>query len=70
MKPTKRKIVTAAERHRNQAAAAMPDVKRLVKKFGRRAVGNCLGKIKEAEKAVAELAALKKLVADKERRLK
>lgn len=58
------------ERYRALAASAMPDVKRLVKKYGRKAVANCLTKIREYDKELSKLAALKKEIAAREARLR
>lgn len=58
------------ERRRAAATAAMPEVKRLVKKFGRAAVGNCMGKIAASERATKKLQAMKKEVAAFEARLR
>lgn len=66
---TKRKL-NQREARRQQAAAAMPEVKRLVQRFGRTAVANCLGKIKARDKEAARLADLKKQVAELERGLR
>lgn len=52
-----------------QRAAAMPEVKALVKKYGRRVVGSCLTRIREAEKANKKLDAMKREVAALEKRL-
>ena len=60
MKPNNR------DRQRQQAVAAMPEVKRLVQKYGRLAVGNCLNKIKARDKEAARLNALKRQVAELE----
>lgn len=49
--------------------AAMPEVKRLVKKYGRSAVVNCIGKIREYEKSKDRLAALKREVAQLEKKI-
>jgi hypothetical protein len=61
--------ITARERHRQLAQAAMPEVKRLVKKYGRQAVGNCLAKIHAWEREAKKLNALKSEVASLEKRL-
>lgn len=58
------------EKRRSQAKAAMPEVKKLVKKYGRTAVNNCLLKIRDFEKSEAKLQALKKEVASLERKIK
>lgn len=65
-----RRSVNQRDRRRAQATAAMPEVKRLVKKYGRLAVGNCLGKIRARDKEAAKLAALKREVHELERGLR
>ena len=67
---SKKRRLNHRDRHRAQVAAAMPEVRRLVKKFGRLAVGNCLGKIKARDKEAAKLAALKREVAQLEKGLR
>lgn len=59
----KRKQQSPAERRRALRVAAMPEVKRLVKKFGRATISSCIGKIRDGEKAAAKLAALKREIA-------
>lgn len=61
---------TIPEKRRAAAAAALPEVKRLVKRFGRMAVASCLARIKAFEKEAARLAALRKEVAALEKRIK
>jgi hypothetical protein len=68
-KPLPKKL-NARDIQRNKAAAAMPEVKKLVQRFGRMAVSNCLGKIKERDKEAARLAALRKQVAELEKGLR
>lgn len=55
---------------RTTASAAMPDVKKLVKKFGRTAVSSCMTKIVASEKAAKKLAAMKREVADLESKMR
>lgn len=62
--------MTTMEKVRAQAAAAMPDTKKIVKKYGRRAVGACLKKITDYDKELTKLALLKKEVAAREAKLK
>lgn len=50
-------------------AAAMPEVKKLVKRFGCAAVSACLGKLREHEEGLSKLAAFKSEVAKLERAL-
>lgn len=59
-----------AELRRAAAQQAMPDVKKLVKKFGRTAVSSCMTKIVAAEKASRKLAAMKREVAEFESKLR
>lgn len=54
---------------RRAAAAAMPDVKKLVRRYGRCAVNNCLMKIIAAEKAARKVDAMRKELAELESRL-
>jgi hypothetical protein len=63
-KPNKR------DQQRAQAKAAMPDVQRLVKKYGRTAVANCLNKIHARDREMKKLTALKKQVDQMERGLR
>jgi hypothetical protein len=60
---------TLPERRRQQARVAMPEVKRLVKKYGRQAIGNCLAKIHAWEREAKKLNALKQEVSQLEKRL-
>ena len=66
---SKRRL-TARDYQRAQAAAAMPEVKKLVKRFGRMAVNNCLGKISAWEREAKKLAKMRSEVAQLERRLR
>lgn len=68
--PKAPKRVTTRDKIRARQAAAMPDVKKIVKKHGRRAVGACLKKIADYDKECAKLEALKKEVASREAKLK
>lgn len=67
--PKRPKKLNRNEVRRAQAAAAMPEVKRLVARFGRTAIANCLNKIRERDKGAERLAALKKQVSELERAL-
>ena len=51
---------TPLEKRRALRAAAMPEVKRLVKKFGRATIANCIAQIKAREKTVQKIAALRR----------
>lgn len=64
------KKMSRIDLQRAAAAAAMPEVKKLVKKFGRAAVGNCMGKIAASERAAKKLAVMKRDVAALEARLR
>lgn len=64
------KRMNKAELRRAAASAAMPDVKKLVKKYGRTAVSSCMTKIVAAEKASRKLAAMKREVAEFESKLR
>ena len=66
----KRKVSTLIDRRRSAAAAAMPEVKRIIKKYGRAAVGNCLAKIRDVEKQAVKIAAMKREIAVLRRKLK
>lgn len=55
----KAKEPNAREKHRANIAAAMPDIKNLVQRYGRSVVNGCLKKIAEIEKSKRRLAALK-----------
>ena len=63
------KKLNARDLARANAAAAMPDVRALLKKHGRRAVSACLGKIAVFEKEKRKLDALKKEVSALEKRV-
>jgi hypothetical protein len=67
--PKRPKKLNTNELRRARAAKAMPEVKAIVKRFGRMAVANCLNKIRERDKGAERLAALKKQVTELERRL-
>ena len=62
--------ITVSEQRRANAAAAMPEVKKLVKRFGRLAVGNCLGKIAAWEREANKLAEMRHEVAQLARKLR
>lgn len=62
-----RKVGAALERRRVLRSQAMPEVKRLVKRFGRSTIAACLGALKEHEKSLSKLAALKQEVAKLEK---
>lgn len=55
--------------HKARRDAAMPEVKRLVKKFGRSVVSGCLARIRDYEKSQKRLADLKREMAQLEKRL-
>lgn len=58
------------DQQRERAKAAMPEVQKLVKKYGRTAVANCLNKIHQRDREAAKLNALKKQVDEMERGLR
>lgn len=64
------KKMNKVELRRAAAQAAMPDVKKLVKKFGRTAVSSCMTRIVAAEKASKKLLAMKREVAEFESKLR
>jgi hypothetical protein len=70
MRRVKNRKVNLRDRQRRLNADAMPEVKRIVQKYGRLAVGNCLNKIKARDKEAARLNALKRQVAELERGLR
>ncbi len=65
----KKQKMTLTEKRRLAAERAMPDTKKLVKKYGRTAIQNCLLKLRDYEKSVEKLAELKNEVASLERKL-
>jgi hypothetical protein len=64
------KKANLVERRRAAASAAMPEVKRIVKKFGRVAVSNCMGKIVASERATKKVAVMKRELAALESKLR
>lgn len=64
------KKLKKVEYRRAAASAAMPEVKKIVKKFGRTAVSSCMVKIVASEKAAKKLAVMKREVADLESKLR
>lgn len=69
MKKRKSPIPSSRDLQRALASDAMPDVKRLVAKYGTRAVGNFLGKIKARDKELAKLQKLRNELAEREKAL-
>ena len=65
-----RRRTTRVERRRALAAAAMPEVKKLVKKYDRAAVTNCLAKIAAWEREAKKLSRLRNEVAQLQKRLR
>lgn len=47
---------------------AMPEVKRLVKKYGRATIANCINKLRDVEREEKKIAALKRQLKDLQRR--
>lgn len=60
---------TLAERRKALRASAKPEVLRLVKRYGRATVANILNGVREKEKAGKKLAALKREMAELEKRV-
>jgi hypothetical protein len=60
MKKPKRRMMTLPEKHRALRKQAMPEVLKLVKKYGRKAISGCLTKVRETEKAKRKLAEMQK----------
>jgi hypothetical protein len=63
------KRITFQEKRRETVQAAMPEVKKLVRRFGRSAITSCLNKLREYEKNVHRMQQLKQEVARLERQL-
>jgi hypothetical protein len=59
--------LTALERRRAMRKAAMPLVKRLVRKYDRANIAHCVSQLKEHEKTIKRLNELKKEVTRLER---
>jgi hypothetical protein len=57
------------EQQRARRDACMPEVKRLVKKYGLATVGGCVARLREHAKAQKKLAELRREAADLEKRL-
>lgn len=55
------------EKRRALRSAAMPEIKRLVKKYGRTIVASCLVNLKEHDQKLARIAALKREAAELEK---
>ncbi len=60
--------MTPMEKRKADRAAAKPEVMRLVKKYGRATVANILSGEREKEKAAKKIAALKREMAELEKR--
>jgi ribosomal protein S20 len=65
----KKKHLSQNEMRRARADKAMPEVKKLVRKFGRTAISNCLIRLHEYEKSVERLQSLKSEVVKLEKEL-
>jgi len=63
------KRLNARERRRLEIKRAMPEVKKLVRRFGRTAVANCVAKLGEFEREHKKLEQMKAAVKTMERRL-
>ena len=61
--------VTRLERRRAMWKAAMPEVRRLVRKFDRAAIGHCLKTMADQEAVARRIAALKKEAAALQKKL-
>lgn len=70
MKRNGKQKYTARDMQRQQAKDAMPEVKALVLKYGRMAVGNCLNKIRARDKELKSLEKLKRELAEREKALR
>lgn len=57
------------DQRKAQRDACMPEVKRLVKKYGRSIVSGCVTRLRDYEKAQKRLADLRKEAAELEKRL-
>jgi len=66
----RKRTMNSNERRRAQAAAAMPQVKRLVRRFGRVAVANCVNRLAAWERENNKLTKMKREVAALETRLR
>jgi hypothetical protein len=66
----KKRGPTLPERRRAAAAAAMPEVKKLVKRFGRMALSNCITKIAAWERESKKLSAMRNEVKQLEQKLR
>jgi hypothetical protein len=60
---------TKMEKAKAAREKAMPEVKRLVKRYGRAAVGNCLAKLRDRDKAAKKVAELKRELSRLEKNL-
>lgn len=66
---SKRRGMSPKDRRRALVTAAMPEVKKLAKKYGRTTIGNCVMKIAAVEKEKRKLDTLRKEVAALQRKL-
>lgn len=62
-------MMTPLEKRKAERAAAKLEVMRLVKKYGRATVANILSGVREKEKAAKKIAALKREMAELEKRI-
>lgn len=60
---------TQAQKRVAARQAAMPEVKRLCKKYGRSTIANCIGKIRDVEKSAQKLSDLKREIARLEKKV-
>lgn len=69
MKKPARKVSVRLEQLRSQRHVAMPQVKAMVKKFGRQTIAYCLSQLREHEKSLSKLQHLKEEVSRLEKQL-
>lgn len=70
MKKAKRKQkLSPRERHQSKKKMAMPEVKRLVNKYGRSPITACLADIREAEKTMKLITDLRRKARELKRKL-
>jgi hypothetical protein len=61
---------TLRQQRANARKAAMPEVKRLVKKYGRATISNCVNQLRNIEREQKKIAALKRQIAEMSRRVR
>lgn len=65
-----RKISKTVQQRQSARKAAMPEVKKLVKRFGRATISSCLSQLRELDKQAQRLAALRKEVRELARKVR